>query len=73
MVHTCQSSTHMSPRPPLAHPASLQAEQMHARASKQSSELAEAVAAAKEREAAAQQQLKAAETKLREAVQRDEK
>ena len=46
---------------------------MHARASKQSSELAEAVAAAKEREAAAQQQLKAAETKLREAVQRDEK
>lgn len=50
-----------------------QAEQMHARACKQSSELADAVAAAKEREAAAQQQLKAAEAKLREAVQRDER
>lgn len=51
----------------------LQAEEMHARATKQSSELADAVAAAKEREAAAQQQLKAAEAKLREAVQRDER
>lgn len=46
---------------------------MHGRVSKQSAELAEAIAAAREREAAAQQQLKAAEGKLREVVQRDEK
>lgn len=46
---------------------------MHARAAKQSGELADAVAAARERESVAQQQLKAAEAKLREAVQRDER
>lgn len=50
-----------------------QAEDSHARVAKQSTELAAAIAAAREREAAAQQQLKAAEDKLREAVQRDEK
>ncbi len=46
---------------------------MHARLGRQSAELSEAIAAAKEREAEAVQQLRQAEAKLREAVQRDEK
>jgi hypothetical protein len=40
---------------------------------RQSSELTAAIASAKEREAEAVQQLREAETKLREAVQRDER
>ena len=40
---------------------------------RQSAELSDALAAAKEREVEAVQQLKQAEAKLREAVQRDEK
>lgn len=60
-------------RPLLPIPYLPQAEEVHARMSRQSAELGEAIAAAKEREAAAVQQLKTAEAKLREAVQRDEK
>lgn len=41
--------------------------------SRQSAELTEAIATAKEREAEAVQQLRLAEAKLREAVERDEK
>ncbi len=50
-----------------------QAKDLHTRISHQSAELAAAVEAAKAREAEAVAQLKAAEGKLREAVQRDER
>ena len=51
----------------------LQAEELHTRLSRQSLELSEAIAAAKAREAEAAQQLRTAEGKLRDAVQRDER
>jgi hypothetical protein len=51
----------------------LQAEEVQARMGRQSSELTTAIASAKEREAEAVRQLREAETKLCEAVQRDER
>ena len=50
-----------------------QAAELHAKVARQAGELAEAVEAAKGREAEAAAQLRAAEAKLREAVQRDER
>lgn len=76
-LHLCLcflcASCHSRPAA-LAHTmAMLQAEEVHARLGRQSAELGEAIAAAKGREAEAAQQLRQAEAKLREAVQRDEK
>lgn len=56
-----------------AHHPLLQAQDLHAKLSRQSAELGEALAAAKAREAEAAHHVKEAEAKLREAVQRDER
>lgn len=61
------------PHPPFPADLEAQASELHARIRRQSVELSEAIEAAKAREAEAQAQLKAAEAKLREAVQRDER
>lgn len=67
------ASQHASSPVAAAPPIYPQSEELHGRLSRQANKLTEAIAAAKAREAEAVHQLKAAEGKLREAVQRDDR